>query len=109
MTLRYRTAPAGDVGAATPVQVAFAVGRNIGDKPMRNRARRVMREVFRVHQHGLVDLFSESPDTLTIMLLYRGPGKSAASAIRSALPRALARLLEELETGDELPAPPEQP
>jgi len=109
LTVRYRTAPAGDVGVETPVQVGLAVDRRIGVKPARNRVKRVMREVFRVHQHGLVDLFSGTRSTLTIMLLYRGSEKGAAEAIRSTVPRALRRLHEQLSPTGELPALPEQP
>jgi ribonuclease P protein component len=92
VVIRFRTVPAADIGARVPVQAGFAVGRAIGSKPHRNRVRRVMREVYRVHQHDLVGLFASRPDALTLMVLYRGRRGGAEAVIRRTLPLALTRV-----------------
>lgn len=92
LVVRFRIANASEVGEGGPVQIGFAVSRRIGSKPDRNRLRRVMREVYRVHQHDLVDLFASRPDVLTLMVLYRGRREGAESVIRRLLPEALARV-----------------
>jgi ribonuclease P protein component len=109
LTARFRIVPAGETGTQAGLQVGFAVGRGVGTKPARNRVKRAMREAFRVHQHGLVDLFAARPDTLTLMLLYRGPAAGAADSIRRALPRALTRIKAHIAGPVELPPPTEQP
>lgn len=92
LTIRYRVASPVDVGTDEPVQVGFAVGRSIRNKPDRNRIKRILREVYRVHQHALVDLFSVRQDMLTLMILYRGRIEGASASIRRTLPELLTRL-----------------
>lgn len=105
VALRYRLASPEEVGEAVPFQVGFAVGRRVGPAVVRNRLRRVMRETFRLHQHGLAARLAGRPEVLTLMLVYRGaPG--GEEAIRQALPEALRRLEARLVN---FPAPQEQP
>lgn len=90
--LLYRVVPRAETGHDVPVQVGFAPGRR-RTAVARNRIRRLLREVYRVHQHGLVGLFSHRPDeALTVMLLFRSRDADA-DAIHADLPRALDRLL----------------
>ena len=99
--LLYRVVPREMVGEEVPLQVGFALGRGIRKAVRRNRLKRVMREVYRVHQHDLVDLFSGRPDTLTLMVLYRGRTTQAAGRIRADLPEALRRLARRFQPGDD--------
>lgn len=92
VVVRYRLAAAEEVGRAVPLQIGFAVARGIGSKPHRNRVRRVMREVYRVHQRDLVDLFADRPEVLTLFVLYRGRRDGAEASLRRALPEALRRV-----------------
>jgi ribonuclease P protein component len=101
--LIYRRAPREEAGAGAPVQVGFAVGRGVRKAVTRNRLKRIMREVYRVHQHLLVDLFSQTPDTLTVMVLFRGDPKQGRTCIPRDLPEALRRLARRMTVS----APPE--
>lgn len=75
-----------------PVQVGFAAGRAAGKAVVRNRIKRIMREVYRVHQHVLVDLFRCTGRCLTVMVLYRGDPASAQKCIPRDLPEAMRKL-----------------
>ncbi len=90
--LLFRTVARAETGGA-PVQVGFAPGR-ARNAVRRNRVRRLLREVYRVHQHALLDLFLQRGDTLTLMILFRGRPEEAAACIRRDLPAALARAAE---------------
>lgn len=96
VTVRFRLAPVEEVGLRVPFQVGFAVGRRAGDHPARNRIKRQMREVVRHHQDVLAAVMSGRPDVLTLMILYRGGPGEAGDAIRTALPRALASVSEQV-------------
>lgn len=48
-----------------------------------------MREVYRVNQSILIDLFRNRPEVLTLMVLYRGRPGDAEASIPTDLPRAL--------------------
>lgn len=88
----YRVVPGKALPTPVPIQVGFAPGR-IAHATRRNRIKRLLREVYRVHQDDLVGLFSDRDDALTMMIIYRGEGGAAAGErIRSDLPP----LLEEL-------------
>ncbi len=89
--LLYRTVPRAQTGHDVPVQVGFAPGR-VRTAVVRNRIRRLLREVYRVHQHTLVDSFAHRPETLTVMVLFRGRVETATTGIPRDLPRALERL-----------------
>ncbi|MEX0600745.1 MAG: ribonuclease P protein component [Rhodothermales bacterium] len=69
----YRVVPREQLAKGVPLQVGFAPGR-IAGAVRRNRIKRLLREVYRVHQSDLVDLFSGRDDTLTMMIVYRGDG-----------------------------------
>lgn len=89
--LLYRIVPRAQTGYDVPVQVGFAPGR-VRTAVLRNRIRRLFREVYRVQQHTLVDLFRHRPETLTVMVLFRGRAETAEPGIPRDLPQALERL-----------------
>ena len=91
----YRIASVEEVGADVPLQIGFAPGRTSG-AVARNRIRRIMREVYRVRQHDLIDLSSLVPGVVTALVLFRGKEDSAAECIPNDLPEALRRLIERL-------------
>lgn len=95
--IRYRVAQREDVGRDAPIQAGFAVGRAIGDRPTRNRIKRVMREAFRHEQTELSAIFDDRSETLTMMLVYRGNPRGASKAIRASLPEAMARLADRFD------------
>lgn len=97
MRLLFRVVPRSEVGADVPVQVGFSAGRQARRAVVRNRIRRLLRETYRLHQHPLVELFRDRPDTLTLMILYRADPTVARECIRRDLPEALRRLTEQLK------------
>jgi ribonuclease P protein component len=80
-----------------PVQIGFSPGR-IATAVERNRVKRIMREVYRIHQGVLVDLFVHSDRTLTAMALFRGRAEVAGSCIPDDLPAALRDTARRLES-----------
>lgn len=95
--LVIRSVPRKDCAAGAPVQVGFAPGRGVRKAVARNRIKRVLREVYRVHQHLLVDLFRDSDRTLTVMVLFRGTPETLGRA-REDLPRALQQVASRFRT-----------
>ena len=84
-------------GRDTPIQVGFAPGRRVESGVERNRVRRLLREVYRVHQHTLVDPFVRTPYTLIMMILFRGPPAQADDCIERDLPRAMEQAATRFE------------
>lgn len=95
--LIYRVVPREETGHDVPVQIGFAPGRRVRNAVQRNRLRRLMREVYRVQQHLLVDLFVHRADTLTVMVLFRGDPDDAARCLPVDLPTAMNRLAVKLQ------------
>ncbi len=89
--LLFRTVAREETGYDTPVQIGFAPGR-IRGAVVRNRVRRLLREGYRVRQHVLLDRFEQRPDTLTVMVLFRGRVETASTCIPRDLPKALEQL-----------------
>jgi ribonuclease P protein component len=85
----YRIAPPTEVGRNVPVQAGFSVSRKTAGAVRRNRIKRIMREVYRVHQTDLVDLFLDRDDTLTLMILFRGAPNRAEDCLPEDLPHVL--------------------
>ncbi len=98
--IRYRVVPRADTGADVPMQIGFAPGRKARTKVGRNRLRRLMREVYRTHPHGLAALFEGRPETLTAFVVFRGAEATAADDLRRDLPEALRRLEDRLRPAD---------
>jgi ribonuclease P protein component len=96
--VRYRVVPREETGTGAPVQAGFAPGRAARSGVGRTRLRRLMRETYRLHQHGLLDRFVGRPDSLTLMVLFRGREATAAEDLRRDLPEALRRLEARLDT-----------
>ena len=94
--LRYRLVPRADLSAEVPIQVGFAPGRRVGTNVGRTRLRRLMREIYRLHQHDLLACLAPRPESLTLMVLFRGNAQAAAEDLRRDLPEALRRLHDRL-------------
>lgn len=99
LVVRYRIVPMAEADPSSPLQVGFATGRHLRTKPVRNRIKRVMREIVRHHQHALLDLFAERPDMLTLMVLYRGGRSDAEATITRDLPPLLAQIEHDISSG----------
>ncbi|MEF8866445.1 MAG: ribonuclease P protein component [Salinibacter sp.] len=89
--LLYRVVDRSVLGHNVPLQVGFAPGSRAESGVERNRIRRLLREVYRVHQYTLVDPFVCGPDALIVMILFRGAPEQADACIERDLPRALQR------------------
>jgi ribonuclease P protein component len=96
--LLFRVVDREETGHDTPIQVGFAPGRRVKSGVERNRVRRLLREVYRVHQHTLVDLFVRTSRTLLVMILFRGAPAQADDCIESDLPAALERAASHLSS-----------
>jgi ribonuclease P protein component len=107
--VRYRVVPRAATGTGAPLQVGFAPGRRARTNVGRTRLRRLMRETYRLHQHGLLGLFDGRPDSLTAMILFRGQETTAAGDLRRDLPTALQRLEARLRADLGSPAPGQGP
>lgn len=108
--LLFRVVPRAATGYDTPIQVGFAPGRRVRNAVARTRVRRLLREVYRVHQHVVVDLFARRPASpnadragpdaagraLIVMILFRGDPARAADEVPRDLPRALRRAADHL-------------
>lgn len=94
--LVYRLVPPQEITSQVPLQVGFAPGRGARTAVVRNRIKRILREVYRVHQHDLIDLFLLRDDVLTLMILFRGTPETASRCIPEDLPAALQRLIRQI-------------
>lgn len=94
--LLYRIVDVDLLPPGTHVQAAFLPGKR-SNAVRRNRVRRALREVYRVHRHGLVDLAVRSGIGVTVGILFRSTDDSETSAaVARDLPRSLDRLCERL-------------
>ena len=98
--LVYRVVSRDAIGHDVPLQVGFAPGRRVENAVQRNRVRRVLREVYRVHQHILVDLFVRRDDALIVMVLFRGDPAAAGDCVPRDLPAAMRRAAARLPSDD---------
>lgn len=93
--------PPGPYPMGVPVQVAFVPGRQ-PSAVARNRVRRILREVYRVHHGRTVGLapfraIASAADGLSVAILLRGKVSPDLHAdVARDLPRAFARLAEAL-------------
>nr|BCX00805.1 MAG: hypothetical protein KatS3mg041_0851 [Bacteroidota bacterium] len=76
-----------------PLQVAFAVSRKVGSAVLRNRIRRRMREVYRIHKAPLLETFRQRSHTLALVFIFRG----TASVSFAELEGAMRSLIETLQ------------
>lgn len=90
-----------EVGEDVPIQVGFSPGRKARPAVVRNRVRRLLREVYRVNQHILIDLFRDREAVLTMMILFRGDPSTAGADIPRDLPVVMLRLRERLLNANE--------
>ncbi len=67
----YRFADPASVEVLTPLQVGFAVRRTAGRAVVRNRTKRILREVFRTNNERLLDQLADREDVLTVMVVVR--------------------------------------
>lgn len=103
--LLYRAVDREALGHDVPLQVGFAPGRRVESGVQRTRVRRLLREVYRVHQHTLVDPFVRRPDALIVMILFRGAPDQADRCIERDLPRAMERVAARFASDADSPAP----
>ncbi len=89
--LLYRVMDREALGHDVPLQVGFAPGPRAESGVERNRIRRLLREVYRVHQYTLVDPFVCCSEALIVMILFRGAPEQADDGIERDLPPALRR------------------
>ncbi len=110
--LLYRMAPREDVGHDdVPLQIGFAPGRRARNAVERNRVRRILREVYRTHQHLLTSLLSACPEredapsksVLTLMVLFRGDPSRVAEKVPHDLPEAMRRVAAHLRPAGDAP------
>lgn len=94
--LLYRVVDRAETGYDVPLQIGFAPGRRASPGVERNRIRRLLREVYRVNQHLLVDLFVRTDRALIVMALFRGPPTDAGDTIPRDLPRAMQSVADRL-------------
>jgi len=94
--LLFRIIDREETGHDVPIQIGFAPGRRAESGVERNRVRRLLREVYRVHQHTLVDLFVREPHTLIVMILFRGDPAQADDCIEHDLPLAMEQVANRL-------------
>ncbi|WP_263784320.1 ribonuclease P protein component [Salinibacter grassmerensis] len=99
--LLYRVVDREALGHDVPLQVGFAPGSRAESGVERNRIRRLLREVYRVHQYTLVDPFVCCPEALIVMILFRGAPEQADDCIGRDLPPALQRAAASLDEGPE--------
>lgn len=92
----FRRASPAEVGAEVPLQIGFTPGRT-ETAVQRNRIRRVLREVYRRHQHALTDLLGDRADVLIVMVIFRGNAAQADVCIPRDLPGVLEQLTRHLE------------
>jgi ribonuclease P protein component len=102
--LLFRVVDREATGHDVPLQVGFAPGRRVESGVERTRVRRLLREVYRVHQHTLVDRFVRRPHALTVMILFRGAPEEADACIERDLPRAMEQVASRIEAGPDDPA-----
>jgi ribonuclease P protein component len=103
--LLFRVVDREALGHDVPVQIGFAPGRRVDSGVERTRVRRLLREVYRVHQHTLADCFKDRPDALIVMILFRGD-PDCAEAIWDDLPRALAQTAGRFAPAEDSPPDP---
>lgn len=95
----YRFADPASVEVPTPLQVGFAVRRTVGGAVVRNRTKRILREVFRTNNERLLDQLSGREDVLTIMVVVRHLPDDE-DVLRHDLIASLRSLEEELGTNN---------
>ena len=104
----YRFADQASVEILTPLQVGFAVRRTVGGAVVRNRTKRILREVFRTHNQRLLDHLSDREDVLTVMVVVRHLPDDE-DVLRHDLIDSLHSLEEELGTNNTTSADSETP
>lgn len=95
--LLFRAVDREALGYDVPVQVGFAPGRAADSGVERTRVRRLLREVYRVHQHTLTDPLEGRPGALIVMILFRGD-PARPEALWDDLPQALQNAIRRIES-----------
>lgn len=97
----YRISPRESSGSSTPYQIGFSVPRRVKRAVDRNRLKRLLRVAFQQNRHLLDSLPIPSASFVSIMVLFRGEGRSSepsvlpdTTAVLRKLARALARAMD---------------
>lgn len=94
--LLYRVVDREATGHDVPLQIGFSPGPKVRSGVPRTRIRRLLREVYRVHQHRLVDCCRERDQALIVMALFRGHPDQADDCIPRDLPCAMTRAADDV-------------
>ena len=89
-------------------RLGVTVSTKLGHAVVRNRVRRTLREVYRLHHRLLVDLLALPPaESLVLAVLFRGTvGPDLHAHIAADLPRALGRMAAaaaQMDTSEPVP------
>jgi len=81
-----------------PFRVLFVVSsRKYRKAPMRNRIRRVMRELYRLNRHILTESPLPETPSVHLALIYTGPSEVSYNELLPAFRQLLNKLREHLE------------
>lgn len=81
-----------------PFRVLFVVSsRKYRKAPMRNRIRRVMRELYRLNRHILTDAAPPERPAIHLALIYTGPPEVSYNELLPAFRQLLTKFREHLE------------
>ncbi|MEE9225230.1 MAG: ribonuclease P protein component [Bacteroidota bacterium] len=89
----------GDLGRDM-VKIGFAVSRKIRKSSVRNRLKRIMREVYRMHKERLHQLAIRNSQRLELVLVFRGNTDSDPKKVPYELiEKDFLRIVDRLERG----------
>ena len=74
-------------------RIGLSVGRRIGNAVKRNRVKRLLREAFRLEQHGL-------PAGVDIVCVVKNAESASLERYRETLPKLIARAVRKLEKSE---------
>ncbi|MCS7230076.1 MAG: ribonuclease P protein component [Candidatus Kryptonium sp.] len=88
----FRLLPARDI----TTRVAFAVSKRVKPIVLKNRAKRLLREVYRLNKHKLIDLLSLKNKSIDLVLLFIGEKELLKKLKYSDVERDFAHSMEKI-------------